>query len=272
MPAAPKKLVRQDADVCWICGGRADSAEHVFKAREMKRVFGSEWTAQQSPLHHTEGKWHKVPGPKSKIIKYGKIICAACNNDRLSAADRAYDFLSDWFFQNQSTENLSIPFDAIFAGKSAEGLGLLHQYWTKALGCRIADSEGFRFPTAFPNPLHPAKAELSITICYSQPFQRFAKDDVSFDRCLLKGDLIGSHPSDQIHSPLKDLNCAIWWEHHGNFQTSYWWRIPPNPGFGEPLHESMPQYAITRCPLDKEGIDREMQAWLAGWCAYQREN
>jgi hypothetical protein len=112
---------------------------------------------------------------------------------------------------------------------------------------------------------------LAITICYSQPFAAFADKGVSFDRCLLKGNLIGSHPSDQVASPFKDLDCAIWWEHHGCFQTSYWWRIPPNPRFGEPISEGTRNYALTRYPLAKDGIDGEMWDWLAASCAFGEE-
>src|SRR3954453_13566148 len=84
--------------LCWMCGSPADSSEHIFKARDLKRIFDEDgYDFDNLPYHFHVGGHRKIPGPKSKRMTFQKMICKACNGNRTSDFDRAYDRLSDWF-------------------------------------------------------------------------------------------------------------------------------------------------------------------------------
>jgi hypothetical protein len=76
----------QEAPSCWICGGIADSAEHVFKAKDLRRIFDQDgYEFEKLPFHFSERGGARLPGPKSARVKYPPLICRCCNNERPSA-------------------------------------------------------------------------------------------------------------------------------------------------------------------------------------------
>jgi hypothetical protein len=88
---------------CWMCGSPAGSSEHIFKARDLRRIFDQDgYDFDNLPFHFHAGGYERILGPKSKRMAYRRLICRACNNDRTSEFDRAYDRLSDWFMMEQA--------------------------------------------------------------------------------------------------------------------------------------------------------------------------
>jgi hypothetical protein len=85
-----------------MCGGIADSREHVFKASDLRRIFDRDGHSFTNlPFHFKAGAHGRIPGPNSETMKYPEIICANCNNNRSRPYDIAYSNLSDWFHNNR---------------------------------------------------------------------------------------------------------------------------------------------------------------------------
>ena len=94
----------QEPIPCWMCGSPADSGEHIFKARALRRIFNrDEYAPNDLPFYFHEEGYERIRGPKSERMKYPNLICTRCNNDRTSDFDRAYDQLSDWFATQQNS-------------------------------------------------------------------------------------------------------------------------------------------------------------------------
>jgi hypothetical protein len=152
---------------CWICGGPADSGEHIFKARDLKRLFDSAGYAPDDLPFYFHGEGHnRIPGPKSKRMKYPRLICADCNNDKTSGFDRAYDRLSDWFMAQQGNYAIThMDFREVYDADYPGGINAFRRYCVKSLGCRILAS-GYILPANFPNPVRDDDISLlQFSIC-----------------------------------------------------------------------------------------------------------
>src|SRR3954452_21520325 len=128
--------------LCWMCGSPADSSEHIFKARDLKRIFDEDgYDFDNLPFHFHVGGHKRIPGPKSKRMTFQKMICKACNGNRTSDFDRAYDRLSDWFTMQQANYTITeMDFRDVFKAEHAGAIDALRRYFAKALGCRILSS------------------------------------------------------------------------------------------------------------------------------------
>jgi len=75
---------------CWICKQSADSAEHRIKRSDLINLFGSGSYKDENSVVLMRGDQKiPIPGPNSKKIKYGKNLCAKCNNDLSQPFDQA---------------------------------------------------------------------------------------------------------------------------------------------------------------------------------------
>jgi hypothetical protein len=139
----------------------------------LRRLFDSDGYAPDDLPFHFHGEGHtRIPGPKSKRMKYPKLICAGCNNDATSDFDRAYDRLSDWFMTQQANYSMAhIDFREVFGAEYSQGVNAFRRYCVKSLGCRIVAS-GSILPANFPNPVRDRDISLlQVTICRAQPFR-----------------------------------------------------------------------------------------------------
>lgn len=130
---------------CWWCGGIADSREHKFKRSDLERM-GS---ANSGLMWGGEGRHpSRIRSiTKSNAVRFGRILCANCNNARSQRFDRAYQQYSDYVYENLRVlwrrTFLSMP--EIFGSDwPAQQLDLA-RYFGKFLGCYLAD-EGFPPP------------------------------------------------------------------------------------------------------------------------------
>ena len=154
--------------LCWMCNERvADSREHKFKRTYVSRVTAG-WLDVR-PLFVTESSYKPLQGPKSTLVKFGKVLCKDCNTTKSQPLVLAYERFSDWLFK-QETKILNMEimdFRAIYGKNYRKHVIYLLQYFMKQLGCRIADD-------ALPVPpaLRAAFGKLDLT-----PFAvSFAKD------------------------------------------------------------------------------------------------
>jgi hypothetical protein len=253
--------------LCWICRKPADSGEHIFKARDLKRLFDRDGYAPDDlPFHfHDEGH-NRIPGPKSKRMKYPKLICASCNNDDTSKYDRAYDRLSDWFMTQQGSYAITnMDFRKVFGTSYPRGIDALRRYFVKSLGCRILAS-GLSLPANFPNPVTDCDvSRLQFSICRAQPFRNLEnyKPDM-MERVLGKGDLYANLSRSHLEATSeRKVLGAIWWENIGHFQINYWFNIDADPQFGATVGDLTVTYRIIHCALGLAEMKEAMWAWLS---------
>jgi hypothetical protein len=167
-------ITQQGTLSCWICGDVADSGEHAFKARDLRRIFKQDGYAPNDlPFYFYEQGYERIRGPKSERMKYSDLICTRCNNDRTSAFDRAYDRLSDWFATQQNNYTMmEIDFREVFGKNYVQSIDAFRRYSAKALGCKLLAS-GCRLPAnLFPNPVSDIDVSiLQLSICRVQTFR-----------------------------------------------------------------------------------------------------
>ena len=121
--------------ICWICNqNEANSEEHKFKASDIRRNFGKKFDAI-----YYNGSLHSFHSEKDKIIKFPKVICIDCNNNKTRDADDAYtEFFENFETINSSIEsNDQIDYEKIFGIKWKEKKVDLYRYFAKHAGCKI---------------------------------------------------------------------------------------------------------------------------------------
>lgn len=125
---------------CWICGAKADSAEHRIKRADLVRAFGRGPYQGPSVIgHYSEGRETQVQGPKSRVVKYAPSLCKACNTTGTQPFDRAYDTFID-YVMDAETETLRtrrINFERVFGNCWESGQLNLYKYFAKSFGCRL---------------------------------------------------------------------------------------------------------------------------------------
>jgi hypothetical protein len=264
-----RRAVRQSRQnsKCWICGDAADSSEHIFKARDLKRLFDRDGYAFENlPFHFAEGGSARIPGPKSDRIKYAPLICSRCNNQRTAAHDLAYDQISEWFSASQQ-DGGAPEFDAseVFGSDWPHGVEKFRRFCAKSLGCSILAAD-CTLPGYFPNPVSGKNMEmLVISICRTQPFRTLTNyEERMGDKILGKGDLL-ANISKSLHEQTgeRKINVAIWWENIGNFQINHWFAIRPHPRLGLALDGSQVKYHLPANDFDLQKMKEEMFAWLS---------
>lgn len=126
---------------CWICGAEAKTGEHKLKASDLKSEFGK--VSQQKPIyvHSANIQNLKVSSiRKSTALKYTAKICAQCNNDRTSDADKAWEKLSTYLRARKNLQtNSIISLENIFPGSTKISMLHVHLFFLKQFGCAIEE-------------------------------------------------------------------------------------------------------------------------------------
>lgn len=138
---------------CWICGTRpADSAEHKFKASDLRRIMG-----EDGELIHfdQDGSQTTIRG-KSGIkrdrfgkLKFPPVICKHCNNSATYEHDRAYDKFVEYLADNHNKlqNSRAIDFFLVYGDKWIEEARNLARYSVKHFGCRLMRDASFTPPS-----------------------------------------------------------------------------------------------------------------------------
>jgi len=251
---------------CWICGNPADSGEHKFKARDLKKIFDRDgFHPENLPFHFFDGGHRRIRSPKSDAIKYPKIICRNCNNNLTSPFDRAYDRFSDWCSSHQSHQGVNeINLEEVFGKDCIKGVENLRRYGAKTLGCRIIASNSL-LPDNFPNPVYGNDfTPLLISICRMELF-RFVPNYISryFEQTLGKSPLLANISKSHLEKTgIAKVQNAVWWESIGHFHIIYWLNIDINPVFGNSLNISEKLYNLINNDFDKHGAEEVMKRWI----------
>ena len=124
---------------CWICQiNEANSEEHTCKASDIRRQFGKSFDA----VYYDGENLYPFNSPKDKIIKFPKIICTDCNNNKTRNADDAYTK----FFENIDKINNMIEltgqinYKDVFQDNWKSSKIDLYRYFAKHAGCKIMTS------------------------------------------------------------------------------------------------------------------------------------
>lgn len=264
-------MTNDQSGCCWMCGAPADSREHIFKARDLKRFFDEDGYAPEAlPFHFSVGGHRRIPGPKSDRMKFPSIICRRCNNERTSKFDKAYDELSDWFAARQSDYAINqMDLVDIFGPRYSERVDDLRRFFAKSLGCRIV-AAGSTLPSNFPSPLRGSNMGLlQVSVCRAQPFRDIelttsrSYEPELFERSLAKGDLFAHQSRSHLENTGKSVvTSALWWENVGHFQINYWFNINMNTALGGPLDGLNRIYRIEHCEVGLADMKEMMGAWL----------
>jgi hypothetical protein len=128
--------------LCWVCGNPADSSEHKFKKSDLAHA-GKTWAPSDQPYFVSAGGWRRIQGPDSQLVKFGKVLCQACNTTRTQPFDRAYERFAAWVNDKGAAlmSDSQIDFAEIYGAGVEDGVLNLLKYFAKHLGCRIASDD-----------------------------------------------------------------------------------------------------------------------------------
>lgn len=123
---------------CWICGENADSEEHKFKGSDLKRNYGKKFEA-----FYISGSTIPINSYKDKVLKFPKVICINCNNNRTRPHDDAYDLFIEYCQLNYDylLNSKFLDFKKIYGDNWKEQKLNLYRYFAKHSGCKIKTSE-----------------------------------------------------------------------------------------------------------------------------------
>lgn len=134
--------------LCWWCGAVADSQEHKFKLKNLKRLSqGSKknlvWVGDESYREIRSIK-------KSHHVRFRANLCASCNNTRSQPFDLAYDGFVDYLWSHGRRLQCYryVNMKRIYGEDWNEQVRNLARYFVKQIGCRI-EHDGYPVPPEF---------------------------------------------------------------------------------------------------------------------------
>ena len=133
----------QKKATCWICGSTADTSEHKYKKRDLKRIYGTgPLNGQNPPIVIKNGESKEILGLNSNLVKFQKNLCQKCNNEKTKPFDNTYDRFIEWVIKNKKlvTHKRFINFNWIYGENILEEQRNLFKYFVKSFGCYIASS------------------------------------------------------------------------------------------------------------------------------------
>lgn len=137
------KLRRDQSGVCWWCGGVGDSCEHRHKASVLRRMWGSDglYLGKEGQDVYELRSW------RSQAVKFGKVLCQKCNNERSQPFDEAYDIYEQFVQENSArlSRARQIYWRDVFGHDWEAQARSLGCYAVKTFGCWIAN-DGFPPP------------------------------------------------------------------------------------------------------------------------------
>jgi hypothetical protein len=151
--------------LCWMCdeGRIADTREHKFKRSVVVRAAKD---GRPSFLNSTG--LQVIQGPKSDLVKFGKVLCETCNTARSRPYDLAFEQFAAWAAHQGLTilSRTELDFVQIYGADYEQQVLSLLRYMAKHLGCRIADDD-YPVPTplrkTFSNTnLHPFSVSFAV--------------------------------------------------------------------------------------------------------------
>jgi len=126
---------------CWWCGKIGDSGEHKFKRTDIISEFGDSFKDKNDhPVFVKDNRTYQLRSPNSKFMKFKKVLCSDCNNDRSQKFDRAYDKFIAYIFANFEKLKYAgfINFSEVFESNWKTNKRYVYSYFIKHFCCRLA--------------------------------------------------------------------------------------------------------------------------------------
>jgi hypothetical protein len=156
---------------CWICGKAADTAEHRFKATDIRRAIR---LSQRQPAYlqiNLQATNKEIGSAKAKALQFSKSLCGYCNSTRTQPYDRAWERLSEYIRANwrEIRRRRSLDLTVPFPGALESGALNVHLFFLKLFGCKaVQDREPIDISTLatclMDNKAHP---EISLYVANS---------------------------------------------------------------------------------------------------------
>lgn len=131
---------------CWICGANADSGEHRAKKSDLAMIFKN--ISQKKPLYAKSvpdgnEKIEKVGSLKSDKLKWDSRLCHDCNTNKTQPYDLAWEMLSAYLQNNQSSlrKSKKLKLHSAFPGSVKKSMLNVHLYFLKVFGCIISEHD-----------------------------------------------------------------------------------------------------------------------------------
>ena len=128
---------------CWICGGIADTNEHMLKASDIRLHVGK--PKKVAPVYYSSdrAKNLEIENDGDDRLTFQKALCANCNNVTTQPYDQSWDKFSRWVKNNEThlKAGSGIDANAIFSTDVDAHLLRVHLYFTKLIGCALAQSD-----------------------------------------------------------------------------------------------------------------------------------
>lgn len=205
---------------CWICGAKADSAEHRLKKSDLLRAYGcGPYKGTTGPYHFREDNATLIQGPGSRAIKYSHSLCQHCNTTYTQPFDSAYDRFIDWIMKNEEVvlHRRFVDFHEVYGNCWENTQRDLYKYFAKSFGCRLVDA-GTKVPPDIVNLLDEDRFRtmLRLTVAVNEDILLMPSRDR--DRFIGKDGLI-SWASRQTPS----LPNGFTWNEHVSWVTVFYW-------------------------------------------------
>lgn len=125
---------------CWWCGSAADSLEHRHKKSDLTRLMGP---ANEPLVWGSASGIRDIRGPNSKdeSVRFGAVLCQACNNARSQPFDRAYSLFTDALVAGMEDwwQLGRVDLFEILGSDWPDEAVNVARYYIKNVGCLMAD-------------------------------------------------------------------------------------------------------------------------------------
>lgn len=125
-----------------MCGAKATTSEHKFKHSHLRQIARRDGEADPRNVHKFSATLNDTLRSlnKGSQVRWGKNLCAPCNNTRSQPFDRAYDrFVA---FMLAHADNLHsrthLDWAEVYGEEWQEGAISLARYFVKQFGCMMA--------------------------------------------------------------------------------------------------------------------------------------
>ncbi|MFE0488616.1 hypothetical protein [Streptomyces griseoaurantiacus] len=142
--SVPVHLLHDYQGSCWWCGSIADSREHRYKKSDVIRNFKKDrWREGVVRVKGGSERQEYIQGANSGKLKFAKVLCARCNNERSQEFDRAYDVFAEYLHENEDIVVAAgeIRLAAIFGANWRDRMTDVVKYFVKHACCRMAEDK-----------------------------------------------------------------------------------------------------------------------------------
>lgn len=135
----------RDDGLCWWCKARpATTAEHKFKATDLRRMADRDERGVADPATLWKGGGTYVGELKSlgrgTAVQWSKSMCKTCNGGRDRHMDAAYEAFSDFIWHNQDRleKMRALDWREVFPDDWQAAARDVARYYAKQVGCMFA--------------------------------------------------------------------------------------------------------------------------------------